>query len=518
MATNKFLDQFGFTGDPFESTNASDEPNLESYFVPPPYFSSVLGDPANPKSHVVLAPRGGGKTAQRVMIERNSAAQVEFLCVSYDTFDISGRFTINDATWAYHMTQICRLVVTGILLDLEEDSLPVELLNDRQKQLLKYYVRYFLGGASAGEFEVAISAVKNFGDKARDVWTKYGGVAAVLINAAIKRWGFGAITLPADVSETGTLDGDSLRYHFRQLIDIAVRIGFKSVYILIDKIDELALTNRDATSTERFIDPLLSDLATLEEKNVAFKFFLWDQIKDAYFERGARPDRIKIFELEWKIDELSAMLSERLSAYSERRIGSLNDLLCASVTLDLHRLVAYLAFGSPRDMIRVCKSIIDEQTRVTPDHKCIDDEAIWSGIRKFAVERSGELYGDLSQLRKLGGVTVTINHLANDVLRVTVQAARAKIQNWMNTGAMKKIGEIPNPPNRPLHLYGIVDLRLAVAVLTALDVGLILANYALVCPYCGALCISDQGDTICPECSSTFALSNAKSLVQYCTR
>jgi hypothetical protein len=67
--SSKFLSAFGFSENPFASTNADKEPHLSRYFVPPPYFTSVKGDPKDPKSNMVLAPRGGGKTAQKVMIE-----------------------------------------------------------------------------------------------------------------------------------------------------------------------------------------------------------------------------------------------------------------------------------------------------------------------------------------------------------------------------------------------------------------------------------------------------------------
>jgi hypothetical protein len=69
LSVNDFLNYFGFEGDPFESTNADNEPRLADYFVPPPYFPTVLGDARFPQSQVVLAPRGSGKTAQRRMIE-----------------------------------------------------------------------------------------------------------------------------------------------------------------------------------------------------------------------------------------------------------------------------------------------------------------------------------------------------------------------------------------------------------------------------------------------------------------
>ena len=42
---------------------------LKSYFIEPPFFKAVYGDLASPKSAVVFAPRGGGKTALKRMLE-----------------------------------------------------------------------------------------------------------------------------------------------------------------------------------------------------------------------------------------------------------------------------------------------------------------------------------------------------------------------------------------------------------------------------------------------------------------
>jgi hypothetical protein len=81
MSVNDFLRRFGFKGDPFESTNADQEPDLGEYFVPPPYFATVMGDVTRPQSHVVLAPRGGGKTAQRRMIENRSMDPGGFVAI-----------------------------------------------------------------------------------------------------------------------------------------------------------------------------------------------------------------------------------------------------------------------------------------------------------------------------------------------------------------------------------------------------------------------------------------------------
>jgi hypothetical protein len=65
----EFLKLVGFESDPFASTSAADEPLIDQYFVEPPFFPAVIGDPKSRKSNIVFAPRGGGKTAQKIMIE-----------------------------------------------------------------------------------------------------------------------------------------------------------------------------------------------------------------------------------------------------------------------------------------------------------------------------------------------------------------------------------------------------------------------------------------------------------------
>lgn len=370
MAVSPFLRQFGFTADPFASTNADDEPKLETYFVPPPYFDTVLGDVHTPKSHVILAPRGGGKTAQRLMIEKRSQVDKDFLCITYDEFDLPHSFKLKDATWSYHMNQVCRLVLMGILLQIEEKPQLAKLLTNNQKQIIKYQVERFLGSLSSDEFELAIKSVKNFGDKAKDIWNKYGGLVASLINAFITKYGLDKVDLPTDIPDE-TKKGDSLRFHFRRLLEISATIEFCSVYVLVDKIDEISLTAKDAKSTFRFMQELITDLPTLETPGVGFKFFIWDQTADAYASSGSRPDRVPIFILNWTAEELQKMLSERLRAHSDGVISSFNELLPSSFSVDIHLLLAHFAAGSPRDMIRLAQRIVSEETRISTNSSAL---------------------------------------------------------------------------------------------------------------------------------------------------
>lgn len=515
MPASPFYDQFGFSADPLESTNAENEPRLVEYFVPPPYFEAVMGDPAVPQSHVVLAPRGSGKTAQRRMIEQQSAERNDFLCVTYDASEQPPGFAVDQATWTFHLNQICRRILVGLLMFIEEDRWGIESLTDHQRKLLKFQLNRFLGPLSTQEFEWAVRGIKTFGDKASDFWHKYGGPAAAAITILLRKAGLDGVAVPGELAERLTQD-ESTRYHYENLLKIVQALGLSSTYVLVDKVDEASVTEGNAAATFEFIRPLLTDLPTLEAPGVAFKFFLWDKIREAYLERGGRPDRIQILSLSWTADELMAMMRERLSTYSAGAVTSMNQLLVSGSGVDLHSLVAYIGSGSPRDMIRCAKAIVNEATRFGTATE-VSDQAVWRGIQLFAEQRTSELFANyLPDLQKVGQPTFTVNQLANDIFHISTQAARNKVQNWTNTGIVSKIGELPNPGNRPLHLYGIVDLRVAITAATATDVRLALDNYAVECPACVHLVVTGESSVGCPNCGNQFQFTSGRSLLDIC--
>lgn len=344
-----------------------------------------------------------------------------------------------------------------------------------------------------------------------------GGKVAALVNAFIEKYGFGKID-PNDIQRLDIKSTDSIRFHFNSNVRILKNLGHDAIYILVDRVDEMSLTARDARSTFDFMSALLEDLPTLETEGVGFKFFLWDQVETFYRNSGARPDRVPVNKLDWSHEELQGMLSHRLKTYSSGKIEDLNKLTCSDLEIDAHAMVAFLAFGSPRDMIRICDQIISQQTRIDTNAECIDEKSFWSAIKVFADERAEELYGKIiPDLKRIDSATFTINGVANDVFRISTQAARSKIQKWQANGAVAKIGEIPNKGNRPLHLFGLIDPRLAIALKPRQDTELVLGNVVFPCASCGKLCVSDQTEITCHYCSATFELAGCSSLIETCS-
>ena len=513
--SSDFFGIHGFTEDPFASTNAANEPLIESYFVDPPFFPAVVGDPRSPKSNVVFAPRGGGKTAQKIMIEKRSAEAKRFLCISYDRFPTENIKQPSDASAEYHLTNITRSLLLAVVLELDTLKFSNQSrLHDFEKQMIVDLSKLYFGKFSAEKFKESLNSIKSLGNRASDAWNKYGDAIASLMNVAATYFGLGK--LEAKKVEIAKQD-ESVRFQFETLVKIEIKLGYDSVYILIDRVDELSITATDAEKSFEFLQSILIDLPLLETEGVGFKFFLWDQSREAYQDAGGRPDRLIEYSLDWTVQDLQKVLSRRLQTYSNNNISRFDQLLNKDRPFDVHALVAYLAHGSPRDMVRICKKIVDEHTKSGIFTKLIDFRTVKVALAAFASERARELYGTaFGDLKKIDSLNFTINYLANDVYRISQQAVRAKIKNWQAAGAVAKIGDVPNPGNRPQYSFGVVDSRLALAINSDASLEEGMKNFLIVCPHCSALRIAEEGNITCPDCLGNFEAELATPLSEMC--
>lgn len=516
MAYQSFAELRGFTSDPFASTNAETEENLEDYFVPPPYFDTVIGDPRSPKGSVIFAPRGSGKTAQRRMIEQQSLIDnATFLCLTYDTFDgVAASYSLEK-----HQIALCRLLTIAILSRLEADTVDAFFLNSHQKEVLKACAETFVGGLNVQEYQKAVQSVKSLGDKAADFWNKYGGVVAAGLAILMKKAGLDGVEVPSQLAQQAQDTASSTRYFYSQLVEMCQALDWEAVYFLIDKVDETSETSGNAATAYRLIKPLISDLPTLELPGVAFKFFLWDRLNEHFDAQGGRPDRLKVVKLNWTVNELATMLGRRLSAYSEERVTSFNDLMSENSEVDAHLLLAYLSNGSPRDMIRMAGAVISEHTRMSSNGSDISDRTLFQGVAAFSEERANELFGRyMNDFKKVGQASFTISGIANDVFRISTQAAGSKVQKWMQSGAVSQIGVLPKGGNRPMHLFAFSDLRLAIAANGRGKVQTFLQECCLECPTCESILISAQADIPCPSCGDKIDATSARNLTQICSK
>jgi hypothetical protein len=447
------LKTLGFEQDPFATTNADEEELLKNYFIEPPFFKAVYGDINRPKSTIVFAPRGGGKTALKRRIEISSGMDA-FLCVTYNSFPTTG-IKLIDVDQPYHLKNIVRILLVAVMGALTSDG--VGSLTGEQRHFLYLLIKSHLSGLDKSDLKSAISSVKNFSDRAKDAWNAALGPVSIVLNAVLTHFHFKAAELAKFDQEKAAI-GD-LKSQIVFISELLPQLGFQSTYVLVDKIDETVLTSEKSSAAFAFAKPLLTDLPLLELDRLAFKLFLGDRTEDET-RAICRPDRIKTYSLKWTTSQLKQMLSKRLLAHSDGKVESLGSIFAAGTEIDVDELVVILSGGSPRNIIRICKSIFDQQSEVDASSNRISEQAFLKGIELIADELASESMPPavLRDLKKLKRTDFTMRLVYADVFRISQNAGAQKVQAWQDCGAVVKVGTRPEKRgNRPSNVYAIAS-------------------------------------------------------------
>jgi hypothetical protein len=497
----------GFDENPFASTNADEEERLPDYFVPPAYFPSVFGDPTRPSSFFVFAPRGGGKSAQRRMIE-SKCAQEQVLSITYDRFEFPGITKASEVTLSAHLQRIIQRCLMGLLVALNADPALASNLSKHERELLVRLAGHHLKGMNAEKLQATLDSLKSLKHKVQDFWNEWLPVIGPALNVLLQK------LTGVDIDQLGSYDtvapqgGFSQKFDLSQAVELAHKLGFRSVYVLIDRVDEAELTGNDALASFQLIEPLVRDLELLELRGIAFKFFLWDRLETPYLDT-ARTDRVRHETLSWDDPMLSDMWRKRLSVYSDGRVESLDAIAEELPAYSLDALALIFANHSPRDMVRIGAQVLAEQQEIDAASTTIRQAAIVRGIDKFCALRSRELLTTrtLSDLRKVRQVDFTISYLAGEVFREQQTNTRNRISRWRREGAVDDIDRIDNPKSdqaRQVKLFAVLDVRVAREIMSGSSLLAFLDSKYKRCPTCGNAVIRDWGerDTVswCDTC------------------
>ena len=511
MATGRplqteFLERLGFEANPFEFTNADQEPKLNEYFVHPPYFASVYGEPSQPASCMVFAPRGAGKSAQRKMVEMTAPADA-VLCITYDNFRNPSRRRLLDMTVHDHLLNVARIAVVGLLTWIGDNRGTVRRLQPNEREALRAIALGLLSAATQAELREGLDSLRNLSTRAKELWNEHRwALGAILSSIGIAGGGAGGTLPEADVRQPADEQpGERLD----AIGHLATTLGLQAMYVLVDRVDETQETEASHDAAYHMIAPLLHELRVLEMAPFAFKFFLPDYILPFFQQAGGRSDRIRNYQTRWTNSELGHMMTRRLGAHSDGRVASLGTLLPVpeSERSPLVDLTIYFAQKSPRDLIRIWGRAVDEQLRIDASSAGISEQAVEAGIDTFCHERAEEVAtaAVIRDLRHVRRVDFTVSEVASDVFHVVANAARQKIQLWENRGIVKRIGDIPAARGRPQHHYGVVDVRVARSVFPDVALERFLAHKARLCPECESWLLRDfdavgDHEETCVEC------------------
>lgn len=506
------LKALGFDDDPFAVTNADQEQELRlrEYFVPPPYFSSIQGDPDNPRSTVILAPRGGGKSTQRRMLEAY-AEDNRIFSVTYDAFFLRSSLTnLDDVNTDFHVRNICFIsllkLINSIGVDQDLKAAFSELPRADREYLLGLVYHYF-DGLQPAQIRNAAAAMFGWRDHLRNLWnTLTSGPAGSLLTFVARAMKVSLDLLPAPLPSVQ----DNPRVQLNNLFAILRRVGFRSILVLIDKVDETELTGNNPTDAYKLIKPLIRDLTFMNSNEFAVKFFLWDAMEDSY-RRDARPDRVPDFVLRWRYDELSKMLQKRLYTYSSGRVASVGSIFSPRDDVDYETIIIAFSNYSPRNVLRILQYAVAEHAR-KQGKPPLSLESLDRGIRNFCSNYALETYdraivSDLQRVSRLGFVS---SSLSNDLFR-SPQTANRRIQMWQSKGVIKRVWYVPNRNRRgrPSPYYLVQDNALIPLVMQGTPVQDLVHEHLIHCPNasCGRVVFLELGDFTedspqCPTCET----------------
>lgn len=374
----EWLDFFGFKTSPFESkTAAVEKPEM---WVPPVGFDRILSEP---QTVLVFAPRGGGKTACRRLMEYYCSPQVgsgdlenvgeRVLTIPYADFKDADRFLrsgrVVDVVW--HVEQILKHAAK-CLIDYTYEN------EETKEQLQK--------------------AVKSLTPACRqELFLILGTYLPWKSQVDLLKEIFPLSTSNADYIPTNLSPMAYLEQFVALMCSTGSRgLGFSTVYVLIDSLDqtyETADLGQDAII--RLILPLIANRHLMcDIPQLAFKWFLPLEVRDRLLRNpsisnsGLREEEIRWFD--WNIGDI---LHRRLRSHKiDESDNSFTqfEALCAP---DLRGVIETLLFevtgGNPRDVIRLCERMVDVHVEQSVSYGTSDTEDIfllnrfdWSNAKK----------------------------------------------------------------------------------------------------------------------------------------
>lgn len=391
-SVKQLLDKLGFRDNPFDLREAEreDRKRLSAYFFQHPLFTEFLGDADKPESMILVAKRGAGKTTFRQAIElfcreQLSKAVEGVFDVSYTEFSRplkQARQNNAPMDIFLHADEILRCAVVRLLEAIDEETIKdFAALNQGDFALLRAYVdRYseLLRPADRGR-----TFNRLLKERVRESLEEELAVDASLLLAPATDRPFEGDKIIASLPELvqpiartvlrlqqqppAQLRDESYILLIRDFIALLKELGYKAMYILIDRLDETSLLAKPENAAA-FINPLLTDHDLLDEPGLAFRVFLPKHLEPYV---SFRRKRMVVKHIAWSEDDLLELLHRRIRSFSQ---WNSMEVFCepslAQMTAKLHlndqREVRFVdlqlvraANNLPRDLILRCRKLFE---------------------------------------------------------------------------------------------------------------------------------------------------------------
>ena len=357
---------------PFARFSAEEEEDLRSIFLKPRYYDALKSNARQGNSRILVGQRGLGKSATIHMLFEDLKANktLPLLITRYEGIPLTNNK-------GYFLYKILQSLTKRIAEHLYKNPTDAKKLSKEQKKSLGRLFELFYDEEVAEDYlkEAKSIKAKKRANRLRSLFNSNLRLINSVVNGAIKitssviRESMGipeadAESAPSSIFEEMKLNeinsmsmkdvvdkgNDKLLAFIKLEIGIASDMGYDSIVVLFDKIDEFSDVNSDINKVADFTLPILTDTDLLYTSKLSIVFSLWSEVKRTLNNRGVRFDKFQDIDISWREEELEQIIDKRLQFYSINKEVSVT--LKSLVPFDNDRkAILNLAGGSPRSLI-----------------------------------------------------------------------------------------------------------------------------------------------------------------------
>lgn len=494
--TPRFYATLGFNANPFEANTAEREPEIEHYAVRPPYLDPVEAASKGTGSYTLSGSRGSGKSATRITVAKNmwGLAEPHPLPIALVNFsEFRGRHPAGELVEMFARQVFFLTIEASLLYITTSEDNPVEKrlasLGNAEKKFFDWSLKtYYLCKSDAARIASAQECCDAFSlSKARrtKLWAdkKWDAITGSLIQitAAIAK------KFEVDLGDTGTFkqaiaakpdnEASDPLYILKKSVEFARLMGFSSLLVQVDKVDETDWTTNDTEAAAKLVWPIFSNIQLHEIDGLAWSFFLWDQVRSQMVHENGMPvrwDKLPNDVITWDRHLLVSLIEKRLQHFSNGKVLKISslfddDIKDESVIYDALFEVSGLA---PRTLVTVLNSVLTHHIqRNEGSIQKLSMQSLTDGLDNYAVRTILNDYssGSITQLKKVGTTCFVTKDIAR-AFTISNPGALKKIENWINSGLVRRDGQrFAGERTKPVDQFVVSEPRAKRIVASQLD-------------------------------------------------
>jgi hypothetical protein len=455
---------------PFAQYSAEEELDfLNDIFYEPSYYKDLVNLLSKGVSRFLLGQRGEGKSIiiHKIFNDLSQNHTLPLLITRYDSIPLKN----NENHLLYKIMQSLTIAIAKQLFKNKTDR---KKLSNLQKEKLSFFIELFYSENSSSEFIESAKEIRKI--KSKNKWRSFYnrnliGLLNSLVNGTVNitaqliKQSIGIDKSDASIafkdylrqlptkdiasysiSEVAAWAREKLLSMLNSLIGVCSTLGYTSIVVLFDKIDEFQAINGDINKVTDFTIEILTDTDLLLSDNLSIVFSLWSEIKRSLNRRGVRFDKFNEIDIRWRKDQLEPLIDQRLLHFS---IDKSNPVTFASLVPNIQErnLIIELADKSPRSLIRLLGTIYNRN--INKQSSDFSSNAIAEGMieycQKFDYEslqpsRLGnqkDLYSWINRLLRIRKTTFVTTDL-NIVFEQKLTSSTKHVETLLKLGLIEE--------------------------------------------------------------------------------